>query len=263
MSTAATRDGAFTAHSGGLARSIGHAIGAHRPLFAAVLVWVVSFLVLGAVVVGLGLLLTRVLLPAGLDTEDTTWIRWFIAERTGSLNAATRFGSDLGTTVVILAVSAISGLALALGRFWRQFTFLLVALTLEFGVFLLATAVVDRHRPAVPHLDGALPTSSFPSGHMASALTLYVGLAIVVSSLVRRPLPRACVWLVAVLLPIIVGVSRLYRGMHFPTDIAASVLLAAGALLFALLAVRSMAAVEAEHDRPGEPAPDLPAEETR
>jgi membrane-associated phospholipid phosphatase len=261
MSTAATRGGAFGAHSGGLARSIGHSIGAHRPLFAAVLVWVVSFLVLSAVVVGLGLLVTRVLLPAGLDTEDASWIRWFVTERTGSLNTVSRFGSDLGTTVVILGVSAISGVALALGRFWRQFGFLLVALTLEFGVFLLATAIVDRHRPAVPELDGALPTSSFPSGHTASALTLYVGLAIVVSSLVRGALPRVLVWLVAVLLPIVVGLSRLYRGMHFPTDVAASVLLATGALLFALLAVRSMAAAEAEHDGAGEPAPDLRPEE--
>ena len=49
-----------------MARSIGHSIGAHRPLLAAVVVWAIAFVVLGAVIIGLGLLLTHVLLPAGL-----------------------------------------------------------------------------------------------------------------------------------------------------------------------------------------------------
>ena len=136
------------------------------------------------------------------------------------------------------------------------------ALTLEFGLFILTTMIVNRHRPTVPQLDGAPPTSSFPSGHTAAALTLYVGLAIVVSTLVRTTLARLLVWLVAVLLPVAVGISRLYRGMHFPTDVAASVLLATGALLFALLAVRSMAAAEAERDEHVQPSPDAPEEVT-
>jgi undecaprenyl-diphosphatase len=222
-------------------------------LLAAVIVWVIAFVVLGAAIVGLGLLLTHILLPAGVGREDASWIRWFVQERTASLNTVTRFGSDLGSTAVILAVSAIAGVALVLGRFWRQFTFMFFALTLEFGLFVVTTMIVDRHRPTVRQLDGAPPTSSFPSGHTAAALTLYVGLAIVLSSLLRGTLPRVLVWLVAILLPVVVGISRLYRGMHFPTDVAASVLLASGALLFALLAVRSMAAAEAERDEREEP----------
>jgi membrane-associated phospholipid phosphatase len=47
---------------------------------------------------------------------------------------------------------------------------------------------------------------------------------------------RVLVWLLAVALPIYVGISRLYRGMHHPTDEVGSAVLAAGALLFALLA---------------------------
>ena len=103
---------------------------------------------------------------------------------------------------------------------------------------------------------------AFRRGTRRAALTLYVGLAIVLSSLVRGTLPRVLVWLVAVLIPIVVGVSRLYRGMHFPTDVAASVLLATGALLFALLAVRSMAAAEAERDEHVQPPPDTHPEVT-
>lgn len=256
MSTCATGECAFTPHSGGMAGSIGRSLGPHRPWFAAVIVWALAFVVLGAVIVGLGLLLTHVLLPAGLANEDATWVRWFVPERTPSLNEVTRFGSDLGSSAVVLAVSAITGVVLALGRYWRQLAFLFFALTLEFGLFILTTLIIDRHRPTVPRLDGAPPTSSFPSGHTASALTLYVGLAIVASTLVRSALQRVLVWMAAVLLPIVVGISRVYRGMHFPTDVAASVLLAAGALLFALLAVRSMAAAEADRDDHEETPPE-------
>lgn len=263
MSTAVTHEDAFSAHPGGMARSIGHSVGAHRPLLAALLVWAIAFVVLGAAIIGLGLLLTHVLLPAGLGKEDASWIRWFVPERTPSLNTVTRFGSDLGSTGVILVVSAITAVALFIGRFWRQFAFLFFALTLEFSLFILTTMIIDRHRPTVPQLDGAPPTSSFPSGHTAAALTLYVGLAIVVSSLVRGTRLRVLVWLVAILLPVVVGLSRLYRGMHFPTDVASSVLLATGALLFALLAVRSMVAAEAERDTREGPSPDTPSPDTR
>jgi len=52
----------------------------------------------------------------------------------------------------------------------------------------------------------------------------------------------------AALLPIYVGLSRVYRGMHHPTDVMASVVLGTGALCFALLAVHA-AAVVAERRR--------------
>ena len=253
---AAERD-VFTARPGGPAESIGRSLGARRPLLAGVLVWLIAFVLLGAVIIGLGLLLTHVLLPAGLGTTEAGWSRWFVPERTPTFNTVTRFGSDLGSTGVILAICVVAGAALVIGRYWRQLAFLATAMTLEFGVFILTTMIVDRHRPRVPELDAAPPTSSFPSGHTASSLTLYVGLAIVLSSLVRGRL-RVLIWVLALLVPILVGISRVYRGMHFPTDVTASVLLSVGALTFALIAVRSVAAARAERDRRAAPA--APAE---
>ena len=215
---------------------------------AAVIVWVVGFVVLAAVIIGLGLLMTRVVLPAGLGAQDASWSRWFVRERTPTLNTVTRISSDLGSSGVILTLSVSAGIALVIGRYWRQLAFLFFAMTLEFGVFLVTTMIIGRHRPSVPQLDSAPPTSSFPSGHTASALTLYVGVAIVLTSLVRGRRARTLVWALAILLPMGVAVSRLYRGMHFPTDVTASVLLSIAALLCALLAVRSMAAAATERD---------------
>lgn len=249
MATVAPRHDLFAAGQGGPARAIGGALAAHRPVIAAVLAWALAFVALGAVIIGLGLLLTHVLLPAGLGAEDASWSRWFVQERTPTLDTMTGIASDLGSSGVILTLSVIAGVALIVGRYWRQFVFLLFALTLEFGVFLVTTMIVDRHRPTVPQLDAAPPTSSFPSGHTASALTLYLGVAIVLTSLVRGTRMRALVWVLAILPPVGVAISRLYRGMHFPTDVAASVLLSVAALLLGLLAVRSMAAAATERNR--------------
>jgi undecaprenyl-diphosphatase len=100
-------------------------------------------------------------------------------------------------------------------------------------------------------------TSSFPSGHTGAAIVTYIALAIVISSHLRNAALRVAIWIVAVLLPMYVGLSRVYRGMHHPTDVLASVVLGTGALCFALLAVHATAVVaERRHSRRVEaPAP--------
>ena len=259
----------FLPKPGGLAGAVGPYLGARRPLAAALVIWIAAFVLLGGAIIGLGLLLTRVLLGAGLDAVDAEAIRWFVAERTAAADTLSRWASDVGSTGVILAVSVVTGIVLVLRGHWRQFGFLLFALTLEFSLFLLTVTIVNRDRPDVAQLDAAPPTSSFPSGHTAASWTLYLGLAIVVTSLVRSARVRALVWVAAVALPLLVTGSRMYRGMHFPTDVIAGALLACTALLVALFAVRCTVAATAERERQAaereraatEPPPDNPPEE--
>jgi membrane-associated phospholipid phosphatase len=49
---------------------------------------------------------------------------------------------------------------------------------------------------------------------------------------------RAAVWLVAIAIPLLVGLSRMYRGMHHPTDVAAGLLVGIGTLIVAVAAAR-------------------------
>jgi undecaprenyl-diphosphatase len=92
----------------------------------------------------------------------------------------------------------------------------------EASAFLSAAAVVRRPRPDVTHLDHDLPTSAYPSGHTAATCCLSAAVAILVISHAR------CWWrwlflVPAIALPVLVALSRMYRGEHHPpTSSAAS-----------------------------------------
>ena len=62
-----------------------------------------------------------------------------------------------------------------------------------------------------------MPTSSFPSGHIAATMCLWVAIALVVTGRVQAWWRWVFVTL-AVIMPVGVALSRMYRGMHHPTD---------------------------------------------
>jgi membrane-associated phospholipid phosphatase len=247
-----------------------------RPVVAGIAVGATGYVVMTAFLVALGLLLTKVLLDGPVGRWDQELDRWFFVNREATFDALTEWGSLLGDTAAVVGIAAVAVVILAIGRHWAHIAFLVGALVIEVTTFVTTTFVIDRERPSVPHLDPGPPTSSFPSGHVAASIVLYVGLALIITSLVRSRFVRALAWIAAIALPIFVALSRLYRGMHHPTDVIGSVIGALGCLAFALLATRTGVAVaEAneraagegsrphaqEGERPGTPAlPNRPAD---
>lgn len=168
---------------------------------------------------------------------DRTVPHWLAAHRTPGLNSFSDFWSQAGNTHGIMAVGLVGG-AVALGvvRRWRPVVFLVVLMLGELTLFLVTAKIIGRDRPDVPQLDGVLPTSAYPSGHIAATTCLYAGLALLV-------LPRTRAWwrwlmlVPAIAMPALLVASRLYRGMHHPTDAVAGLLLAAAWTAFTYVLV--------------------------
>lgn len=176
------------------------------------------------VMIGLGLLVTKVMEHVWPFTVEDDVNRDFAAHRDGFGNGISGFFSFVGSTPCIIGVTALIAIILRLTLHrWREPLFLCAGVTAQALVFFFATLVIDRQRPLVKHLDSSPPTSSFPSGHTSAAVALYVGLAVVLATLVRRTWLKTLCWLL-VLVPVCVAVARLYRGMHHPSDVTASFL---------------------------------------
>lgn len=185
--------------------------------------WVLIF----GVLLGLGQLVSHHLGGTPIGRFDTGVPRWFAELRTPALDRISWWLSQIGNTAAITAVALVfCPLAVALLRQLRPALFVALALIGQATIFVSTAKVTGRQRPDVPHLDGSLPTSSFPSGHIAATICLYVTIAIVVMTRTGRWW-RWLALAAAVVLPCLVMVARLYRGMHHPTDVFGSVLLAA------------------------------------
>jgi len=198
-----------------------------------------SAVALLAVLVLLGFLLTKVANDDALGRADSRLSRWFAANRSTGMNEVTRWTSNAGGTLPIAAMAGliVAGTALAWRR-WREPMLVAVAVAGEVAIFLGITMLVDRARPPVSHLDEAPPTSSFPSGHTAAAVALYGALAIIASERARSALLRWLLVALAVAIPLVVSVSRVYRGMHYVSDVVGGVLLGATWLYLTTIGIR-------------------------
>ena len=186
---------------------------------------VISWVLILGIIVGIGELITRYA-PSNL-LGDRTIPQWLAAHRTAGLTSWSLVFSDLGATEAILLVSVVTcAVLLGVTRHWRPVIFVAVVMFGELGAFLTAAAVVKRPRPDVTHLDHHLPTSAYPSGHEAATCCLYVAIAILVIGHARGWW-RWLFLIPAVAMPVLVALSRMYRGEHHPTDILASMLFAA------------------------------------
>jgi len=121
---------------------------------------------------------------------------------------------------LFLATIAVAGY-LFMDRRPHLAWFLLISTSSGLIVSLILKGVFSRPRPdLVPHLSNVY-TSSFPSGHSMLAAVTYLTLGTLLSSVVKRPQLKAYFLIVAMTITVIVGCSRIYLGVHYPTDVIA------------------------------------------
>lgn len=212
-----------------------------------------------AALVGLGALLGTFLTgwagDRALGRLDRSVSVWLESHRTPTLNTLSDLGSGLSDTSSVIVL-----LVLSAGCFWLlwrrrdEIALLVTGLALEVSTFVSIAYVVGRDRPPVAQLDASPPTSGFPSGHTAAAVALYFGLVLVVYLQTDSRVLRRSAAALATIVVVAVAASRMYRGMHFPTDVVAGAMLGAACLTVAWL-------VWSEYGPPRHPGPGYSGEQ--
>ena len=155
---------------------------------------------------------------AAINSLDQRVADWFVEQRTPDLDVTSKWGSGLADTFVKIAVTALVAIAMRLAwKRWREPLMMVVPLVLEAAAFITVTYLVARPRPE-NGLESSPVDSSFPSGHVAAAAA-YSALVIIVFWHTRKFWARALVIIVSVVVPVVVALSRMYRGMHFLSDV--------------------------------------------
>jgi len=140
------------------------------------------------------------------------------------LNSVLIAATHLGDAAVTMSVAALVVVVLLLLRRWRPA--LCIAAAVALG-FLLAEGVKDlvgRPRPNVAWRPAQYPlpkTPSFPSGHAVDSAAAYVSLGLIAGRRLRRRWLRVLALVLGLALPLLVGFSRVYLGVHFFTDVLA------------------------------------------
>jgi len=127
----------------------------------------------------------------------------------------------LGSAWVIgLVVLAVVGF-LALQAKWRTATFVFVASVGGWVLNAALKAMFQRPRPdVVPHLREVM-SLSFPSGHAMTSAAVYLTLGAMLMRISERRATKIYCMVTAVLVTVLVGSTRVYLGVHYPSDVVA------------------------------------------
>jgi membrane-associated phospholipid phosphatase len=214
-------------------------------------------LVLGLVLLvlvgwGVGELWTSVVGSADLNAA-----RDVVAQRTAALTEVAKVVTWAGSAFLLVPLALIACLALIRAGLRREA--LAVALSLG-GAMLISDLVkllVSRPRPPLGHLQ-AVTGSSFPSGHATQASAFWFSLVFVLPAAGASPELTRVAAGVALLIVLAVAASRVYLGVHYPSDMIAGVLLGTGWAVYVSRCVREP---RSSDDVGSRAAPGSPADE--
>jgi undecaprenyl-diphosphatase len=161
------------------------------------------------------------------STAITSWdarvTRYVVAHRTVGLNSLMKALTWAGSWVAAFALVVLVAVLAWRHRMAPVTVLVVAALWLgELAAVTLTKSVVHRPRPPEQVRLVQAHGWSFPSGHTANAVVVFVTLALIVAALVGRLWVRTLVWVLALLALGLVGFSRVELGVHWASDVIAS-----------------------------------------
>jgi undecaprenyl-diphosphatase len=147
------------------------------------------------------------------DPADPIGPRWF--------EEMVRDFTALGSTgVLTLIVAVMAGFLWFSRKHWSA-AYVVAAVASGTYVNSLLKIEFDRPRPDLVAHGMFVDTASFPSGHSAGAALTYLTLGLLLAHTQESYRVKAYIFAVSVLVTFIVGLSRIYLGVHWPTDVLA------------------------------------------
>ena len=175
------------------------------------------------------------------QTFDENVMRWMGAHRIEWIERSLLEITALGTGLVVMMIVLISALFLIATQ--HRFSAFLLLVASAGGIVLNAVlkSSFDRPRPQLFEWLTVPSSSSFPSGHAMSSAIVYFTVAYLIARLEKRRWMRTLTIVSSLLLVLLISVSRLYLGVHYPSDVLAGMIIGlawAGFCLAGLEAVR-------------------------
>jgi undecaprenyl-diphosphatase len=186
------------------------------------------FLVVGVLVAIAGTIgfaaLAEVVREGYTQHFDTAVLRWLGAHHTPTLTTIMTEVTPLGTGVVVLTVVGITTAFLWHTEHKHSARMLLAATAGNILLNNVLKLFFDRARPSVFEWETHAASSSFPSGHAMSATVVYGTVAYLLARLQKHRWARAITLLLAVIMVALICLTRLYLGVHYPSDVLGGII---------------------------------------
>ncbi|MEO8570135.1 MAG: phosphatase PAP2 family protein [Chloroflexota bacterium] len=206
------------------------------PASAATMTVVVGFFALAACLFVFGTIAEGIR-AHDVFTLDTTVTPFLHSLASPALDSVMQAATFIGSNLAISPLLVIAVVLLAWAHRPREALFLAIASIGSLVLNATIKLIFQRPRPIVPWVTA--PTDySFPSGHTMNSLAFYVALAIVAWAVFGRRVGVPAV-IAAVALAVVIGVSRIYLGYHYFTDVFGALLAGTGWLLIVGAAFRT------------------------
>lgn len=196
---------------------------------------------------------------------DDAALAWIGAHRSSLIDRAALEFTALGTGLVVFTIVAVAGGFLWLTRHRYSAGLLLVATAGGIVLNNVLKLGFDRPRPDIITWQQTPLSSSFPSGHAMSAAIVYFTVAYLMGRLQRRLAARVLTALVASVIVILIAITRLYLGVHYPSDVLGGIVIGlawTGFCMATLEALQRLAVRRApEVMEQEEPAPEMETRE--
>ncbi len=231
-------------------------------LLGALGIFLVAGVIVAALLTWVFTELAERVMAGGTQAFDEAVLRWMSAHHTTALTGAMLEITTLGTGTVVMMVVCVAALFLTLTKHKYSALLLLVATAGGLLLDMVLKLQFNRARPHVFIWGTQVFGSSFPSGHAMGATVTYSTVAYLAARLHRRAWARWLTMSVALLVILLIGVSRIYLGVHYPSDVLAGIIMG---LAWAAFCMATLEAIQrfAERGAPQVKQAEAPAPPTK